>query len=250
MSLAATAAAPTYRMPFSDRRPSTRGRFVALLYLLVVAAGIVAQAVIADGFLAGGDAQKLAANIKADRSLYQLGFSIFMIEMAAQVAMTVLFYDLLKPVDRGIARLSATLGLVGCGIKMFARVFYYAPLILLSGAAYLSSTDPAHLATMSLAALQLNSHAAGIALVFFGFETVLRGWLIYRSGFLPRFLGIVSMAGGLGWLTFIWPPLGYRAFLLVAPIALVGVMLTAGWLLIRGIDDSHFHHPERREGTS
>ena len=77
----------------------------------------------------------------------------------------------------------------------------------------------------------------GCAFLFFGFETVLQGWLIYRSGFLPRFLGVLSMVGGAGWLTFLWPPLGSSAFVFVALFAIVGVILTAGWLLVRGVDD-------------
>ena len=77
---------------------------------------------------------KTAANIVANKSLYRLGFTIFMLEMVAQVGVSALFYDLLKPVNRSLARISAIIGLTGCGIKTLARLFYYAPLILLGGA--------------------------------------------------------------------------------------------------------------------
>lgn len=217
--------------------PASRGRILAVLYLLVITLGIIAQAFIADRLVAPGDAAKTAANILANRPAYQLGFALFIVEMAAQVAVTVLFYELLQPVSTSVARLSAAMGLIGAGIKMFARVFYYAPLILLGGATYLSSIDPAHLAALSLMSIKINNQAAAVALAFFGFETVLRGWLIYRSGFLPRFLGVVSMIGGLGWLTYVWPPLGSGAFVLVAPFAIIGVLLTTGWLLLHGIDN-------------
>lgn len=65
--------------------------------------------------------------------------------MVAQVGVSALFYDLLKPVNRSAARVSAILGLTGCGIKTMARLFYYAPLILLGGAPYLSVVEPAQL---------------------------------------------------------------------------------------------------------
>lgn len=226
------------RAPRPEPSPTTRGRVLAGLYLLVVACGIVAQVVIADRLVVAGDAEQTAANILANRTLYRLAFTIFMVEMAAQVVTTALFYDLLVPVDRGVARLSAIMGFIGSGIKTFARVFYYAPLILLGGAAWLSAIEPTHLAAMSLVSLRVNSQGAAIALVFFGFEGVLRGWLIYRSGFLPRFLGVLSMVGGVGWLTWLWPPLGSRAFPLVALFAIGGVILTTGWLLVRGVDDA------------
>lgn len=75
-----------------------------------------------------------------------------------------------------------------------------------------------------------------IGVIFFGFETLLRGWLLFNSGFLPRVLGVLSISG-LGWLTFLWPPLGNQAFMGVALFAIVGVILTTGWLFIRGVDD-------------
>jgi hypothetical protein len=233
-----------------EMSPSTRGRILAVLYLLVIIGGITAQAVIADSLVTSNDAQKTAASIVANKSLYRLAYTIFMLEMAAQVATTALFYDLLKPVDRGVARLSAIMGLIASGIKTMARVFFYAPLILLSGAAYLTAIDPAQLAVLSLVSIKVNSQAAAIAVSFFGFEGALRGWLIYRSGFLPRFLGVISVISGLGWLTFLWPPLGSAAFTFVAVFAIAGVVLTTGWLLVRGVDDAEWTEQAQRAAAS
>ena len=160
-----------------------------------------------------------------------------MLEMIAQVGVSLLFYDLLKPVNRSVARLSAVLGLTGCGIKTLARLFYYAPLILLGGASYLSAIQPAQLEALSLAFIKINNQGAAIGIIFFAFEGLLRGWLVYKSGFLPRFLGVLSMVSGLGWLTFLWPPLGSWAFLGVALFAIAGLIATIGWLFIRGVDD-------------
>jgi hypothetical protein len=140
-------------------------------------------------------------------------------------------------VNRSLARVSVVLALTGCGIKTMARLFYYTPLILLGGAPYLSAIEPAQLEALALAFLRINDQGAAIALIFFGFESVLQGWLLFNSGFLPRFLGVISMIGGLGWLTFLWPPLGYQAFPAVALFALIGVIATTGWLFIRGVDD-------------
>jgi hypothetical protein len=223
--------------PIAEASPATRGRIVAALYLFVIIAGITAQTFIADRVIVGGDAARTAANIVADRSLYRLGFTIFMLEMIAQVGVTALFYDLLKPVNRSVARVSMIIGLTGCGIKTFARLFYYAPLILLGGASYLSAIQPAQLEALSLAFIKINSQGAAIGLIFFGFESLLRGWMVFKSEFLPRFLGVLSMVGGLGWLTFLWPPLGLQAFIPVALFAIVGVFATTGWLLYRGVDD-------------
>src|SRR5687768_12395907 len=134
-----------YDKPTSETSPTTRGRIVAALYLFVVTAGITAQTLISDRLVVGDDAATTAANILANRSIYRLGFTIFMLEMVAQVGVSALYYDLLKPVNRSLARVSMIIGLTGCGIKTMARLFYYAPLILLGGASYLSAIQPAQL---------------------------------------------------------------------------------------------------------
>ena len=234
----------------SESSPSTRGRILAALYLFVVTAGIIAQAAIADRLVVAGDAGRTASNIVASEALYRLAFTIFMLEMVAQLGVTVLFYDLLKPVNRSLARLTMVIGLTGSGIKTMARLFFYAPLILLGGASYLSAFGQPQLEALSLLFLRINSQGAAIALVFFGFEALLRGWLLFHSEFLPRILGVLSMIGGLGWLTWLWPPLGSQAFIGVALFALVGVVATAGWLLLRGVDDAKWNARAALAATS
>ena len=236
--------------PLAETSPSARGRILAAFYLFVIIAGITAQVFIADRLVVPGDAATTAANILGNTSLYRLGFTIFMLEMVAQVVVSALAYDLLKPVNRSVARISAIIGLTGCGIKTMARLFYYAPLILLSGASYLSAFQPAQLEALSLALVSINSRGAAIGIIFFGFETLLRGWLVFKSGFLPRFLGVLSMVGGIGWLTFLWPPLGSLAFTGVALFAIVGVIATSGWLFIRGVDDVKWRERAALAATS
>src|SRR6266852_7311249 len=161
--------------PLAESSPSTRGRILAALFLFVIIGGITAQTFISDRLVVRDDAARTAANILAHTSLYRLGFTIFMLEMVAQVGVSLLFYDLLKPVNRSVARVSAILGLTGCGIKTMARLFYYAPLILLGGASYLSAIQPAQLAALSLAFIKINNQGAAIGVIFFAFEALLRG---------------------------------------------------------------------------
>ena len=104
--------------------PKTLARTIGALNLLLLAGGIVAQGVIANGLVAPRDASLTATNILAHRQLYAFGFTIFLVEMAAQTAVTTLFYVLLRPVDRTAALLSLVFGLVGATIKTVARAFY------------------------------------------------------------------------------------------------------------------------------
>jgi hypothetical protein len=85
--------------------------------------------------------------------------------------------------------------------------------------------------------LKVNSQGAAVALAFFGLEGVLRGYLIMRSTYLPRWLGVLSLISGLGWLTFFYPPLGSRVFLILALMALLGAGTQIFWLLVFGVNE-------------
>src|SRR5581483_4132589 len=157
-----------------------------------------------------------------------------------QIALTALFYDLLKPVSRSVALVATFLGLAGCIIKTFSRVFYIAPLFVLGGAHYLSVFNIEQLQALALLFLNVNDHGAGMALALFGFSTLLQGYLIFKSTFLPRFLGVLAMIGGFGWLSFLYPPLGYRMFPFVAIFGLLGAALMIFWLLMFGVDEQRW----------
>ena len=224
---------------YTNWSPRSLGRAIAILFFVTLVLGILAQGFISDRLISLHDPARTASNILANITLYRAGFTLYMIEMSAQIATTVLLFRLLEPVNRRIATLALAFGLVACTIKIFSRVFYLAPLFLLNqnGVGALSQDQ---LSAVSLILLNVNNRGAGVALAFFGLETVLEGWLILRSTFLPRWLGALSMIAGAGWLAFLSPTLGYTVFNVVALIALVGSAATIGWLLVKGVDDDRW----------
>ena len=78
-----------------------------------------------------------------------------------------------------------------------SRLFFFAPLLVLTGAHYLSVFDAAQLQALAYLSLRVNYAAETIAMVFFGLNTLVTGYLLIKSTFLPRALGLLSVIGGL-----------------------------------------------------
>ena len=192
----------------SEMSPRTKARLAGAFYLATILTGMLAQGFISARLIVPGDAAATANNILSHDGLFRLGFAIYMLEMVCQIIMTVLIYDLLKPVNRSVSLLAAAVGLIGCGIKTFSRLFYFAPLLVLGGTHYLSVFSGEQLNAVALLFLRVNDIGAGIALVFFGIYAILKGYLVIRSTFLPRVLGWLGLLGGIGWLAFLSPPCG------------------------------------------
>ncbi len=223
-----------------EASPRLKARIAGALYLLTILTGIFAQGFVSGTLVVDGDAAATATNILTHKSLFELGFTVYLIEMACQVAITALFYDLLKPAGRSISFMAAFFGLAGCIIKTLSRLFYIAPLFVLGGAHYLNVFSPEQLQSLALLFLKVNDHGAAIALVFFGFYALLTGYLILKSTFLPHIMGVLSVLGGLGWLTFLNQPLGYRLFPYVAVVGLLGAAALILWLLVVGVNEQRW----------
>jgi hypothetical protein len=229
--------------------PRNKARITGMFYLLTMLTGLFAQGFVSQRLVVSGDAATTATNILAHETLFRLGFTVYMIEMACQIVFTALFYDLLKPVNRSISLAAAFLGLAGCTIKTFSRVFYLAPLFILGGTRYLSVFNREQSQALALLFLKVNDRGAAMALIFFGFYALLTGYLILRSTFLPRILGLWSAMAGAGWLTFLYPPLGYHLFLYLAAFGLLGLLALILWLLVFGVNEQRWKEQAIHSGV-
>jgi len=224
----------------TGRSPRSLARITGALYLVTILTGTFAQGFVSERLVVSGDAVATANNILAHKRLFEFGFTVYMIEMACQIATTALFYELLKPAGKSVSLVAAFLCLAGCTIKTFSRVFYLAPLFILAGPQYLAVFSRDQLQAFASLFLKVNDRGAGMALAFFGFYALLTGWLMIRSTFLPRALGAVSVLAGLGWLTFLAPSFGSPLFPYIAGFGLVGALALIAWLLIVGVNNERW----------
>src|ERR1043165_3662262 len=109
-------------------RPRITARFAGALSLLTILGGVFAQGIVSNRLITYSDAAATANNILTNRPLFNVSFSVYLIEMACQVASAALFYILLSPVNRNIALVSVFIDLTGSIIKTMSRLFYIVPL--------------------------------------------------------------------------------------------------------------------------
>jgi hypothetical protein len=215
-------------------------RAAGVLFLLSLIAGGFGEAYVPSKLILSSDAAATAAHIKGFDLLFRAGFAGFLIESVSDVALSLIFYVLLKPINKQLSLHAAFLGLVGTTLFAVAELFYFMPSHILGGANYLKALSPDQLNSLALLSLKFYGYGAAIFTVYYGLAWIFRGYLIFESGYLPKFLGILMLIGGIGFVA--------RNFLLILAPAYAsgalllllfpgGLMLTA-WLLIRGVDVS------------
>jgi len=165
-----------------------------------------------------------------------LGFAFSLIAVAFHLVWAFLFYDLFKSVNRSVSLLATFVILVGCAVQAVTCLLYLAPLLFLQAGSSLSAFTPHQLQDLSLMFLNLNALAFQIYLVFFGLWCVLIGYLIFRSTFLPRILGVLLAIDGVGWMLYLSPPLANQLFPLIAVASGLAEIPLMLWLLIVGVN--------------
>jgi hypothetical protein len=209
-----------------EASPRLRARITGAVYLLFFLTAVLGA------FLTPASPDSIVAH----QSAFRLGFALTLISDACYVAVTALFYRLFWPVSRSIALVAAFFGLTGCATSAFASLFQLAPLIILGGGPGLRGLGGTQLPALAQMFLDLNAQSGDVALVFFGLFLVLIGYLIFRSTFLPRILAAPIALAGLGWLTFLWPPVANHLLIYVEVVGFLAELTLMLWLLFMGVN--------------
>jgi hypothetical protein len=218
--------------------PQRIARIAGFLLLLTIGAGGFGELYIPNEVIVPTDAAATAKNILTSEWMFRLGFAGYVIEALCDVGLTWAFYLLLKPAGRELALLAAWLRIVSTAVFAAAELFYLVPLLLLRGAPYLKTFSTEQLQTLALLSLKLYAYGAIVPTIFYGVCWIILGWLMIRSGYLPKLLGALMMLAGLGFVLrnfalFLVP--AYASPYLMLPM-FVGSLLLTFWLLVRGVN--------------
>jgi Domain of unknown function (DUF4386) len=221
--------------------PQRYARIGGVLYLAIIVLGAFAEGFVANKLIVSGDAAATAHNILASPGLWRLSVAGDLIVVLCAVPLLWIEYLLLKPVSKQLVLLAVLFNLVSLAVEAISKLFLLVVMPTLGTADYLKGFEPQQLQVLANLALRSHDIAFNIALIFFGFTCLVNGYLIFRSGYLPKFVGILMQIAGLSYLTACFAALFAPAFAdLITPAILLPPLIGESsfclWLLVKGVN--------------
>ena len=216
-------------------------RMAGFLYLIYIVFHVFANVIGRSKLVVFGDAATTAQNIMASEWQFRIGFVSDLISAVLFLLAAWALYVLLNPVNRNLALLFLLLNLGGVAIECVSDLFLFASPLLLSGADYLKVFQADQLQALAMLSLYLYKNGFMIAQIVFGAWLFPLGYLVFKSGFLPRILGIVLMLHCAFWLMtalqpFLFP--GFDAITYISwPLGFIAEFGLTLWLLIKGAEE-------------
>jgi hypothetical protein len=221
--------------------PQVYARTGGVLYLAIIVFGAFAEGFVMNKLVAPGDAATTAHNIMASPGLWRLAVAGDLIIPVIAVAGVWISYVLLSPVSRSLILLDVFFTLVSLAVEAVSKLFLLLVLPILSTTGYLNAFEPRQLEILANIALRSHDLVFNIALIFFGCACFVEGYLIYKSGYFPKFIGILMQLAGFCYLVSCFAALFAPALAdLITPAILLpplfGELSYCLWLLIKGVN--------------
>ena len=212
-------------------------------YLIIFITGVFANFFVLENFIIPGDAAATANNIMADILLFRAGILSFIIMVVFDVVLAWALYVLLKPVNKHLSLLSGWLRLVNSTIFGIALVHLFDVLQILGGGEFLNAFSPDQLHAQVMLSFGLFNTTWLIGLMFFGLHLWVLGYLIYRSGYIPKVIGVLLFIAGIGYLVDSFAQFMLTSYtdykdifmMIVIVPGVVGELSLTIWLLLKGV---------------
>jgi hypothetical protein len=205
--------------------------------LLSIVFGTIGEAYLPSRIIVNNDAAATARNIIEHPLMFRVNFATYLVEGICDVLLCVVWYILLKPVDRNLALISAFFGIVSMVMFAVAQSAFFSSALVLRDAGGITAFTMEQRQAMALLGARVATAIAGMFLIMYGIATVIRGYLIARSGYLPRILGILFAIGGVGFIlrttTYLLAP-SLSSPIMLIPMAIGGIPLML-WMLFKGV---------------
>lgn len=228
------------RSPF-ERAPQIYARIAGCFYLAIILLGLFGEVFVRGTLVIAGDAAATAQGIANSQFLWRAGIVGDLLMQVCDLPVILVLYLLLRPVSASLALLATLINLIQTAVLALNKLSLLIPLFLLEDASTLKAFSPEQLHALARLAIQLHSHGFGIGLIFFGFACLVRGYLIYKSGYFPKVLGLLTFVAGLSYLVnsfalLLAPSIASALFPAVLVPAFVGELSLCLWLIIKGVN--------------
>ena len=237
----------------TETSPHVYARFGGVLYLIIIVIGFCSEFFVREKLVVSGDVTATANNIMASESLWRITIAGELILLVCAITLTLILYVLLRPVNKTLALLAVFFNMVEFPIEAASKLCLFAALFLSGNADYLKTFEPHQLHALVKISLKLHDYGFGIDLVFFGFACLVYGYLLFRSGYFPRTLGVLMAIAGLSYLTnsftLILAPAYAGTISLILVLALIGELSLCLWLLVVGVNEQRWKEQASASGS-
>src|SRR5438309_2427010 len=222
-----------------ETSPQLYARIGGVLYLIIIVIGLFGEAFVRDRLIVSGDAAATAANVMSHESLWRFDIAAEIFLLICAVALLLILFVLLRPVSRDLALLAVFFNLVSIGIEAATTMYLLEALFPLGNARYLKAFTPEQLYAMATLSLKSHGYGFGVSLIFFGCFCIIVGYLIFRSGYLPKAIGVLMQIQCYLTNSFalvLAPAVANRLFPAILVPAFIGEASLCLWLLAKGVN--------------
>lgn len=217
--------------------PQKYARIAGLLYLVIIVMGACAEAFVRNKLIVYGDALTTASNIIKNPFLWKMGITADLVMHICDVPVMIILYYFFKPVSKKLALLNLSFNLIQTAVLVLNKLNLLAALFFLSDVDYLKAFSTEQLAALSYLSIKLHNFGFGIGLIFFGFVCLFEGYLIFKSAYFPKAVGVLMSIAGICYLfnsfaLILAPELSNMMLLLPCLIAELSLSL---WLIFKGV---------------
>lgn len=233
-------------IPNIEKSPELYARIGGVAYLLIIITGGYDEMFIRNAAIVSGNAEATMHNILASSLKWRIGIALDLVQHVGDVVLMMCLYLLLRPVNKNLALFAMLFSLIQTAVLIANKLNLFMPLFLSGDADYLKAFNAEQLETLSYIAVKAHGYGFGVGLIFFSFDCLVNGYLIYRSRYMPKFIGILIQVAGLCYLAnslllIVAPAFEGKLFPLILVPPFIGEFSLCLWLLIKGVNRNEWN---------